>query len=207
VDATRLGIWGWSYGGYETTFAVTHAPTVWKTGVAVAPVTDWASYDSIYTERYMGTPQAFPAAYAASSSVAAAGRLRAHLLISHGTSDDNVHLANSIALLQACVLAGKQVDFMVRGSASMTASPKGECREPNRRRTRSGRRPRPFTVYRPPRVVASLVFRPASRLGRTWCSARGARGGKRRGATAIGFAVRARRTACDAPAARRSRAR
>jgi dipeptidyl-peptidase-4 len=113
VDATRLGIWGWSYGGYETTFAVTHAPTVWKTGVAVAPVTDWASYDSIYTERYMGTPQAFPAAYAASSSVAAAGRLRAHLLISHGTSDDNVHLANSIALLQACVLAGKQVDFMV----------------------------------------------------------------------------------------------
>jgi len=113
VDARRLGIWGWSFGGYETTYAMTHAPGVWDTGVAVAPVTDWRFYDSIYTERYMGTPQQFPAAYAASSVIAAAGGLRGHLLISHGTSDDNVHLANTIALLQAFIEHGKQIDFMV----------------------------------------------------------------------------------------------
>ncbi len=113
VDAGRLGIWGWSFGGYETTFALTHAPGTWKVGEAVAPVTDWHFYDSIYTERYMGKPSRNAADYTASSSVAAAGDFGGRLLISHGTSDDNVHLANSVSLLQALLLAGKQVDFMV----------------------------------------------------------------------------------------------
>ena len=113
VDPKRIGIWGWSFGGYETTYAMTHAPGVWKTGVAVAPVTDWKFYDSIYTERYMGTPQANAAAYTASSVIDRAGSLQGHLLISHGTSDDNVHLANTISLLQAFILKGKQVDMMV----------------------------------------------------------------------------------------------
>ena len=113
VDSKRIGIWGWSFGGYETTYALTHAPGVWKVGVAVAPVSDWRFYDSIYTERYMGTPAQNPAAYSASSVVAAASKLQGMLLISHGTSDDNVHIANSIALIQAFILAGKQIDFMV----------------------------------------------------------------------------------------------
>lgn len=113
VDPARIGLWGWSFGGYETTYALTHAPRIWKVGVAVAPVTDWRFYDSIYTERYMGRPQQFPAAYHDSSSVAGANALVGRLLISHGTADDNVHIANSVSLLQAFVLAGKQVDFAV----------------------------------------------------------------------------------------------
>lgn len=113
VDAKRLGLWGWSFGGYETTYALTHAPGVWKVGVAVAPVTDWRFYDSIYTERYMGTPAQNPAAYHASSVIAAASKLQGKLLISHGTGDDNVHMANTISLIQAFIDAGKQIDFMV----------------------------------------------------------------------------------------------
>ncbi|MGB8266106.1 MAG: DPP IV N-terminal domain-containing protein [Candidatus Velthaea sp.] len=113
VDPARLGIWGWSFGGYETAYALTHAPAVWKTGVAVAPVTDWRFYDSIYTERYMGTPRHEAASYTASSVLPQARQLRGRLLVSHGTGDDNVHLANTIALAQAVVLAGKQMDLMV----------------------------------------------------------------------------------------------
>ncbi|GAC1546968.1 MAG: S9 family peptidase [Candidatus Velthaea sp.] len=125
VDARRIGIWGWSFGGYETTYALTHAPGVWKTGVAVAPVTDWKFYDSIYTERYMGTPQANPKVYAQSSVTAKAGALQGHLLISHGTSDDNVHLANTVSLIEALILKGKQVDMMVypRKSHGITGIP------------------------------------------------------------------------------------
>jgi dipeptidyl-peptidase-4 len=113
VDPERLGIWGWSFGGYETTYAMTHAPGTWKVGVAVAPVTDWMYYDTIYTERYMGTSLQNPTAYRESSSVDAAAAFEGRLLISHGTSDDNVHLANSVSFLQALLLADKQVDFMV----------------------------------------------------------------------------------------------
>jgi dipeptidyl-peptidase-4 len=113
VDPKRIGIWGWSFGGYATTYALTHAPRIWKVGIAVAPVTDWTYYDTIYTERYMGMPGPNAAEYRASSSVAGAAALEGRLLISHGTADDNVHIANSISLLQAFVLAGKQADFMV----------------------------------------------------------------------------------------------
>jgi dipeptidyl-peptidase-4 len=113
VDSRRIGIWGWSFGGYETTYALTHAPGVWKVGVAVAPVTDWKYYDSIYTERYMGTPKENPIAYTQSSVLDKAGDLQGSLLISHGTSDDNVHMANTISLVQAFILSGKQIDMMV----------------------------------------------------------------------------------------------
>ncbi len=113
IDPDRIGIWGWSFGGYETTYALTHSPGTWKVGVAVAPVTDWLYYDSIYTERYMGTSLQDPAAYRASSSIDGAANFTGRLLISHGTSDDNVHIANSVSFLQALLLKGKQVDFMV----------------------------------------------------------------------------------------------
>lgn len=112
VDPARIGIWGWSFGGYETIYALTHT-ALFKAGVAGAPVTDWRFYDSIYTERYMGKPQDDSAAYDASSLLPAAAALHGPLLIEHGTIDDNVHVANSIALLDAFIRAGEtRVDFM-----------------------------------------------------------------------------------------------
>jgi dipeptidyl-peptidase-4 len=80
---------------------------VFRSGVAGAPVTDWKFYDSVYTERYMGQPSANAAGYAASSPLAAAAALRADLLILHGTGDDNVHLANTIAFTDALAKAGR----------------------------------------------------------------------------------------------------
>lgn len=113
VDPARIGIWGWSFGGYETAYAMTRS-SLFKAGAAVAPVTDWHFYDTIYTERYMGKPQDDLAAYNASSVLPAAANLHGDLLISHGTSDDNVHMANTISLLQSFIDADKtNVDFMV----------------------------------------------------------------------------------------------
>ena len=113
VDPARIGIWGWSFGGYETAYAMTHS-ALFKAGAAVAPVTDWHYYDTIYTERYMGKPQDDRAAYDASSVLPAAANLHGDLLISHGTSDDNVHMANTISLLQSFIDADKtNVDFFV----------------------------------------------------------------------------------------------
>lgn len=105
VDPNRMGIWGWSYGGYMTLFTLTHAPDVFKCGMAGAPVTDWHFYDSIYTERYMRTPQENPSGYAESSPVNAAGNLKAKLLLIHGVADDNVHLQNTINFIQALIQA------------------------------------------------------------------------------------------------------
>ena len=101
VDPQRLGIFGWSYGGYLTLYALTHAPDVWKAGVAGAPVTDWTFYDSIYTERYMGLPKDNPKGYESSSPLKKAGELKADLLLIHGTADDNVHLANTMSFADA----------------------------------------------------------------------------------------------------------
>ncbi|HET9392164.1 MAG TPA: DPP IV N-terminal domain-containing protein [Candidatus Rubrimentiphilum sp.] len=113
VDPKRIGIWGWSFGGYETAYALTHSG-LFKAGAAVAPVTDWHFYDTIYTERYMGKPQDDFKAYDASSVLPAAANLHGDLLISHGTSDDNVHMANSISLMQTFIDADRtNVDFMV----------------------------------------------------------------------------------------------
>ncbi|MGH9401561.1 MAG: alpha/beta fold hydrolase, partial [Terriglobia bacterium] len=103
VDASRLGIFGWSYGGYMTLYALTRAPDVFKCGVTGAPVTDWHYYDSIYTERYMRTPDKNAQGYQDSSDVAAAGRLRAKLLLIHGVADDNVHLMNTINFINALI--------------------------------------------------------------------------------------------------------
>ncbi|MGB8909917.1 MAG: DPP IV N-terminal domain-containing protein [Candidatus Cybelea sp.] len=104
VDSTRIGIWGWSFGGYETCYALTHS-RLFKAGAAVAPVTDWHFYDTIYTERYMGLPNKNAEAYARSSVLNAADHLNGPLLIQHGTSDDNVHIANSMELVERFILA------------------------------------------------------------------------------------------------------
>lgn len=107
VDSGHLGIMGWSYGGYMTLYALTHAPGVFRAGVAGAPVTDWKLYDSIYTERYMGTPQSNPKGYESSSPLAAAAALQGELLIIHGTADDNVHVANTLSFADALIRAGR----------------------------------------------------------------------------------------------------
>ncbi|MGH8396798.1 MAG: DPP IV N-terminal domain-containing protein [Gammaproteobacteria bacterium] len=113
VDASRIGIWGWSYGGYMTAYVLTHAPGVWHAGIAVAPVTQWQDYDSIYTERYMGTPQENPQGYAESSAVASAGNLADPLLLVAGTGDDNVHWQNTVQFIQALIDAGKPYQLLI----------------------------------------------------------------------------------------------
>jgi len=113
VDASRIGIWGWSYGGTMVLDALFNAPDVFKAGVAVAPVTDWRLYDTIYTERYMGRPQDNPDGYMESSPVDQASQLRAKLMIAHGTGDDNVHFANTTELLNELIRAGTYPDDLM----------------------------------------------------------------------------------------------
>ena len=111
ADPARFAIWGWSYGGYQTLFNLTHS-TKWKAGIAVNPVTDWRNYDTIYTERYGGLPKD-QEGYEAGSCVAAAGNLTGSLLLLCASMDDNVHMQNSLQFLAALQQAGKDCDFMV----------------------------------------------------------------------------------------------
>ena len=112
VDKTRIGIWGWSYGGYMAALTLFKGADVFKSAVAVAPVTDWKFYDSIYGERYMGLPQENPDGYKESSPITHAGKLKGNLLIVHGTTDDNVHWQNTMQLVDALQKAGKQFRTM-----------------------------------------------------------------------------------------------
>ena len=112
VDARRIGIWGWSYGGYMAALTILKGAGVFKCAVAVAPVTNWKFYDTIYTERYMGLPQDNPDGYRDSSPLAHADKLQGRLLIVHGTTDDNVHWQNTAQLVEALQKAGKQFQTM-----------------------------------------------------------------------------------------------
>ncbi|MGH9829771.1 MAG: prolyl oligopeptidase family serine peptidase, partial [Blastocatellia bacterium] len=107
VDSSRIGIWGWSYGGYMTLYSLLNAPGVFKAGVSVAPVTDWHLYDTSYTERYMGRPQDNPEGYKNSSPVTQAANLKDKLLLIHATGDDNVHFANTAEFLNDLIDNGK----------------------------------------------------------------------------------------------------
>jgi dipeptidyl-peptidase-4 len=113
VDSTRIGIWGWSYGGYMTSMCILKGADYFRAGIAVAPPTDWRDYDSIYTERYMGKPQDNTEGYIASSAITHAKDLKGKLLLIHGTSDDNVHLSNSMQLVYAFQIAHVTFDVMV----------------------------------------------------------------------------------------------
>jgi dipeptidyl-peptidase-4 len=127
ADPKRIGLFGWSYGGYLTAYTLTHAPELFASGIAGAPPVDWRFYDTAYTERYLGTPEREKAAYDRTAVLPAAARLRANLLILQGSSDDNVHLENSMTLLDAFIRAGKQVEYFAfpgerhgpHGSAAM----------------------------------------------------------------------------------------
>jgi dipeptidyl-peptidase-4 len=112
LDGSRMGWWGWSYGGYMTLFAMTHTDR-FKAGVAVAPVTDWRDYDSIYTERYAGLVPQYDEGYKKGSPITYAANLKGHLLEVHGTSDDNVHMQNTMQMINAFINAGKQFDLQI----------------------------------------------------------------------------------------------
>jgi dipeptidyl-peptidase 4 len=112
VDATRLGLSGHSYGGFMTAYALTHS-NKFAAGIAGAPVTDWRNYDTIYTERYMSTPQENPQGYDASSAVKAAKNMHGRLLLLHGEMDDNVHVQNSMQLIDELQKAEKDFEVMI----------------------------------------------------------------------------------------------
>ena len=101
VDASRIGMWGWSYGGFMTAMTLSRGGDVFKAGIVVAPVTDWRYYDSIYTERYMWTPQENPDGYKRAAVLTYVPGMKARILLVHGTGDDNVHPQNSINLANA----------------------------------------------------------------------------------------------------------
>ena len=117
IDAEHVGIWGWSYGGYLSLLAMTYGegPETFHTGAAVAPVTSWRQYDTIYTERYLSTPQKNPEGYDLGSPTTYAENLdpSQDLLIVHGDADDNVHVQNTMAMVDALQAAGKQFELMV----------------------------------------------------------------------------------------------
>jgi dipeptidyl-peptidase-4 len=113
ADTGRLGLHGWSYGGYLTLYALTNAPTVFRAGIAGAPVTDWRNYDTIYTERYMGLPSLNETAYDRSSPLKKAANLTARLLLVHNLQDDNVHFLNTVQMADALQQAGKPFELMV----------------------------------------------------------------------------------------------
>jgi dipeptidyl-peptidase 4 len=112
VDGTRIGIWGWSYGGHMTLHAMFDMPGVFKAGFAGGPVTNWRYYDTIYTERYLGLIPQREHSYDESSPIENAGKLKGKLLVAHGTGDDNVHYSNTLALSNELLEQGKYVEVM-----------------------------------------------------------------------------------------------
>ena len=112
INKDRIGIFGWSFGGYMASLALTKGADVFKTGIAVAPVTNWRYYDSVYTERFMRTPQENPAGYDDNSPTSYAELLKGKFLLIHGTADDNVHFQNSMEFAEALIQNKKQFEFM-----------------------------------------------------------------------------------------------
>jgi len=112
MDLTRVGVVGWSFGGYFSAMATIRRPDVFRAGVAGAPVVTWENYDTYYTERYIGLPQDNPEGYRASSVLTYAGQLSRPLLLIHGLTDDNVYFQHSVQLADALFLAGRPYEFM-----------------------------------------------------------------------------------------------
>ena len=113
VDANRIGVMGWSYGGFMASLAITKGADVFKMAVAVAPVTNWRNYDNIYTERFMRTPKENADGYDANSPVNFVQLMKGKFLLIHGAADDNVHYQNSMELINAMVKADKQFDLFI----------------------------------------------------------------------------------------------
>ncbi|MBU2922111.1 S9 family peptidase [Winogradskyella psychrotolerans] len=113
IDAERIGIWGWSYGGFMSSNALLKGNDVFKMAIAVAPVTSWRFYDTIYTERYMTTPQENPSGYDENSPINHVDKLKGDYLLIHGTGDDNVHVQNTMRMVEALIQADKQFEWMI----------------------------------------------------------------------------------------------
>ncbi|WP_179004852.1 S9 family peptidase [Winogradskyella forsetii] len=113
IDASRIGIWGWSYGGFMSSNALFKGNDVFKMAIAVAPVTSWRFYDTIYTERYMTTPQENPSGYDENSPINHVDKLKGDYLLIHGTGDDNVHVQNTMRMVEALIQADKQFEWML----------------------------------------------------------------------------------------------
>lgn len=112
IDASRIGIFGWSYGGYMASLALTKGADVFKAGIAVAPVTNWRYYDTIYTERFLQTPQENPGGYDDNSPINFTKLMKGKFLLIHGTADDNVHFQNSMEFSESLIQNKKQFEFM-----------------------------------------------------------------------------------------------
>ncbi len=113
VDKSRIGIWGWSYGGFMASNCILKGNDVFKMAIAVSPVTNWRFYDSIYTERYLQTPQENPRGYDDNSPINFANKLKGKFLLIHGSGDDNVHVQNSMQMMEALIQANKQFDSQI----------------------------------------------------------------------------------------------
>ncbi|PTM04729.1 MAG: S9 family peptidase [Bacteroidetes bacterium] len=113
IDASRIGIWGWSYGGYMSSLGITKGADVFKAAIAVAPVTNWRFYDNIYTERYMRTPQENASGYDENSPINHVNKLRGSYFLVHGTADDNVHVQNTMRMVESLVQSNKQFDLFI----------------------------------------------------------------------------------------------
>ena len=113
IDESRIGIWGWSYGGFMSSNALFKGNDVFNMAIAVAPVTSWRFYDTIYTERYMTTPQENPSGYDENSPINHVDKLKGDFLLIHGTGDDNVHVQNTMRMVEALIQADKQFEWMI----------------------------------------------------------------------------------------------
>jgi len=113
VDKSRIGIWGWSYGGFMSSNCIMKGNDVFKMAIAVAPVTNWRFYDNVYTERYMRTPQENPKGYDDNSPINFVDKLKGKFLLIHGSGDDNVHVQNSMQMMEALIQANKQFDSQI----------------------------------------------------------------------------------------------
>lgn len=113
VDKTRIGIFGWSYGGFMSSNCILKGNDVFKMAIAVAPVTNWRFYDSVYTERYMQTPQENPSGYDENSPINHVNKLKGKYLLIHGSGDDNVHVQNTMQMMEALIQANKQFDSQI----------------------------------------------------------------------------------------------
>lgn len=112
VDKSRIGIFGWSFGGYMASLALTKGADTFKLGIAVAPVTNWRYYDTVYTERFMRTPQENPSGYDSNSPTTHAQLMKGKFLMIHGTADDNVHFQNAMEFSEALIQNRKKFEFM-----------------------------------------------------------------------------------------------
>lgn len=113
IDANRIGIFGWSYGGFMSSNCLFQGNDTFKMAIAVAPVTSWRYYDTVYTERYMRTPQENPSGYDDNSPINHVNKLKGNFLLVHGTADDNVHVQNSYEMVKALINANKQFEWMM----------------------------------------------------------------------------------------------